>query len=79
MQPAASYLPVDLARGTAAMFTDTGSGGTYARLAESGNEPVTFVVDLRCRAPHPEEVKRFGKTHRSSKCPFREVWIMIAW
>lgn len=55
VQVATSYLPTHLARGTAIMHTDTGEGGIYARLGETGHAPVMFVEELRCRMPHPTE------------------------
>lgn len=58
VQLATSYLPVELARGTAIMHTDTGPGGIYARLAESGHAPATFTEYLRARMPLPAETKR---------------------
>ncbi|GGM52960.1 GntR family transcriptional regulator [Dactylosporangium sucinum] len=58
VQLATSYLPVDIARGTQIMHTDTGPGGTYARLAEIGHRPVRFTEYLRARMPSPEETDR---------------------
>jgi GntR family transcriptional regulator len=58
VQLATSYLPVDLARGTAIMHTDTGPGGIYARLGELGHAPATFTEFLRARMPVPAEVGR---------------------
>src|SRR5690606_20874411 len=57
VQLATSYLPVDLARGSAIMHTDTGPGGIYARLADQGHAPVAFVEELRCRMPNPDETE----------------------
>lgn len=58
VQIATSYLPTDLARGTAIMHTDSGPGGIYARLAENGHAPVQFTEYLRARMPLPEETRR---------------------
>jgi GntR family transcriptional regulator len=58
VQLATSYLPADLARGTAIMHTNPGSGGIYARLTELGHAPVTFFEELRCRMPLPQETDR---------------------
>lgn len=58
VQLATSYLPVDLARGTRIMHTDTGPGGIYARLAESGHAPESFTEYLQARMPRPDEVER---------------------
>lgn len=60
VQLATSYLPVDLARGTQIMHTDTGPGGTYARLGELGHPPATFTEFLRARMPAPDEVERLN-------------------
>lgn len=58
VQLATSYLPTALARGTAIMHTDSGPGGIYARLAETGHEPTAFTEHLRVRMPLPVEVER---------------------
>lgn len=58
VQLATSYLPTDVARGTAIMHTDTGPGGIYARLAEADHEPVGFTEHLRARMPVPAETER---------------------
>lgn len=58
VQLATSYIPTDLARGTAIMHTDTGPGGMYARLAETGHAPDHFVEYLRARMPLPDETRR---------------------
>lgn len=55
VQLATSYYPVDIVRGTAITYTDTGPGGAYARLAEIGFEPVRFTESVTARAPHPDE------------------------
>lgn len=57
VQLATSYLPVEIARGTAIMHTDTGPGGSYARLAELGHAPVRFTEFVRARTPSPGEVE----------------------
>lgn len=58
VQLAVSYHPVEIARGTQIMHTDTGPGGTYARLAEMGHEPVRFTEYLRARMPTSDERRR---------------------
>jgi GntR family transcriptional regulator len=58
VQLATSYLPVEIARGTQIMHTNTGPGGTYARLAELGYQPVYFTEFVRARMPLPEESQR---------------------
>lgn len=60
VQLATSYLPVDLVRGTAITYTDSGPGGIYARLAETGHGPVMFREELKCRMPDPDEVKQLN-------------------
>ncbi|MFF7601224.1 GntR family transcriptional regulator [Streptomyces mirabilis] len=55
VQTATSYLPADLVRDTAIAQPDTGPGGSYARLAELGAEPVRFAEELRARMPSDEE------------------------
>lgn len=58
VQLATSWLPIDIARGTRIMHTDTGPGGTYARLAELGHTPARFTEELRARMPTAEETDR---------------------
>lgn len=58
VQLATSYLPPDLARGTAIMHTNPGPGGIYARLADAGHSPQTFTEYVRGRMPVPDERKR---------------------
>ena len=60
VQLATSYLPTDIANGTPIMHTDTGPGGTYARLAELGHAPASFAEELRARMPLPDESARLG-------------------
>lgn len=55
VQLSTSYLPLDLARGTAIAYTDTGPGGIYARLAELGHRPGHFTERVSARAPYPDE------------------------
>jgi len=51
-----SLIPEDLARGTAITRVDTGPGGIYARLAESGHGPARFREEVRCRMPRADEM-----------------------
>src|SRR5690606_8902938 len=53
---ATSYLPLSLQAGSAISREDTGPGGTSARLAELGHEPVHFREEIRSRMPSPDEV-----------------------
>lgn len=55
VQLATSYYVLEIVRGTPITYTDTGPGGSYARLAELGYEPVSFVETVVARAPHPDE------------------------
>lgn len=55
VQTATSYFPAELVRGTAITEPDTGPGGSYARLAELGAEPVNFTEELRARMPSEDE------------------------
>ncbi|MFG2298473.1 GntR family transcriptional regulator [Streptomyces sp. NPDC048603] len=50
-----SYLPDELVAGTAITHTDTGPGGTFARLAELDAEPTRCREELRVRKPSPDE------------------------
>ncbi|GGX18473.1 GntR family transcriptional regulator [Streptomyces malachitofuscus] len=55
-----SYLPLPLAAGSAITQEDTGPGGTYARLAELGCEPVRFREEIRSRMPSPDELTQLS-------------------
>jgi GntR family transcriptional regulator len=46
---ARSYVPLDLAAGTAIVGVDTGPGGTYARLAEVGHAPTRFRENVTAK------------------------------
>jgi GntR family transcriptional regulator len=46
-----AYYPVDLARGTAIAYHDTGDGGIYERLAERGARPDHFQERVVARTP----------------------------
>ncbi|MFC3997813.1 GntR family transcriptional regulator [Nocardiopsis sediminis] len=70
MQLATSYLPADLAAGTAIGEADTGPGGIYARLAELGQAPAHFTEEIRVRMPTPTEVDRL---HLSAGTPVLDV------
>lgn len=54
---ATSYLPMELAEGTAIAEEETGPGGIYARLEELGHELVEFTEEVSARMPHPEEAR----------------------
>lgn len=55
VQLATSYYRLEMVRDTAIALTDTGPGGSYARLAERGFAPARFVERVIDRAPHPDE------------------------
>ncbi|MFF9017258.1 GntR family transcriptional regulator [Streptomyces sp. NPDC014870] len=55
-----SYLPAALAQDTPIATPDTGPGGTYARLAELGHQPVHFREEIRCRMPTADESERLA-------------------
>lgn len=55
VQLATSYYAADVVRATRIAQTDTGPGGSYARLAELGHAPVRFSETVISRAPYPEE------------------------
>ncbi len=52
---AVSYIPADLAHGTAIVDRDTGPGGLYARLEERGIRLDRFREEVSARMPTPEE------------------------
>ncbi len=55
VQLATSYLPHELAAGTAMAQDDPGPGGIYSRLAEAGHAPARFSESVRVRLPEPDE------------------------
>ncbi|GAA4544184.1 GntR family transcriptional regulator [Amycolatopsis samaneae] len=55
VQLAVSRLPRELTRGTAIEEVDTGAGGAYARLEESGHRLGSFVEHVGARMPTPDE------------------------
>ena len=55
LQLAVSYLPLDIANGTALTEADTGPGGTYSRLADLGHAPATLTESVRVRPPDDDE------------------------
>lgn len=57
VQVATSYLPLDIAEGTALEQKDTGPGGSYSRLADLGHAPAEFTELVRVRAPEAEEAQ----------------------
>jgi GntR family transcriptional regulator len=55
VQLATSYVPWSIAEGTQLEQIDTGSGGTYSRLAELGHAPARFTETIALRPPTSEE------------------------
>ncbi|MEN3225171.1 MULTISPECIES: GntR family transcriptional regulator [Mycolicibacterium] len=55
IETAVSYIPVAFAAGTAIEQTDTGPGGIYARLEESGHVLARFTEEVGARMPTPDE------------------------
>lgn len=54
---AVSHVPHDLAEGTRITQVDTGPGGIYARLADTGHGPARFREEVRCRMPLATEAR----------------------
>ncbi|MGH3937556.1 MAG: GntR family transcriptional regulator [Pseudonocardiaceae bacterium] len=55
VETAISYIPADLARGTAITEQDSGPGGIYARLEERGHILDRFREEVGARMPTPDE------------------------
>lgn len=55
VETAISYIPADLAHGTAIVEHDTGPGGIYARLEDAGHTLDHFVEEVAARMPTPDE------------------------
>jgi GntR family transcriptional regulator len=60
VQLATSYLPADIAAGTAIERADTGAGGIYARLEELGHRLTHFEEAVSARPSRPEEASALG-------------------
>ncbi len=58
VQHSTSYLPAEIAVGTAIAEVNTGDGGAYARLAELGFEPIRFRERVRVRMPSADEAQQ---------------------
>ena len=56
VQLAVSRLPRDLTRGTRIEQADTGAGGIYARLEESGHKIDRYLETVTTRMPTPKEM-----------------------
>jgi len=57
LQLATSYLPADVARGTVLERPDTGPGGIYDRLEETGHGPLRWSESLGARMPLHHEAR----------------------
>jgi GntR family transcriptional regulator len=57
MELAISYIPWELAEGTAMVEANTGPGGVYARLEERGHELKRFSEEVAARMPTSDEVR----------------------
>ncbi|MBX6389794.1 MAG: GntR family transcriptional regulator [Frankia sp.] len=55
METATSYVPWEIAEGTAMTETDTGPGGLYARIEERGHRLGRFTEEVTARMPTDEE------------------------
>jgi GntR family transcriptional regulator len=62
VQLATSWLPLDIAKGTAIEQVDTGRGGTYSRLAELGHTITQFAeaISVSLPADHEADFLRLG-------------------
>jgi GntR family transcriptional regulator len=54
---ATSYIPSDIAKGTAIAEPNSGPGGIYARLEELGHRLDHYDEEIRARMPHPDEAR----------------------
>lgn len=55
VQLADSYYLPEMVHSSSIVYTNTGPGGVYARLAELGHAPIRFTERLRARMPYPAE------------------------
>jgi GntR family transcriptional regulator len=55
IETAVSYIPLDMAQGTKIEEPDTGPGGIYARLEETGHVLDRFTEEVGARMPTPDE------------------------
>jgi GntR family transcriptional regulator len=58
VETAVSYIPIDLADGTPIAEADTGPGGIYARLEETGHVLDRFIEEVSARMPTADERRR---------------------
>ena len=57
MELATSYIPWELAEGTAIADANTGPGGIYARLEERGHQLKRFSEEVAARMPSSDEIR----------------------
>lgn len=57
VETATSYIPADIARGTAIANSNPGPGGIYARLEELGHTLDRFTEEVHARMPTVEETR----------------------
>jgi GntR family transcriptional regulator len=57
VETAVSYIPADLADGTLITEPNSGPGGIYARLEESGHVLGRFTEEVSARMPTPDEAR----------------------
>lgn len=57
VEQAVSYIPADVAAGTAIESLNPGPGGIYARIEESGHQLSHFIEEVSARMPSPDERK----------------------
>jgi GntR family transcriptional regulator len=62
LQIATSYIPVDIAAGTAIEQEDTGPGGIISRFAELGYKQVRITERITARPPTAEEISYLAMT-----------------
>jgi GntR family transcriptional regulator len=60
VQLATSWIPAELAHGTPIMTADTGPGGLYSRLADTGHGPARFTETVLVRVPLDDEAAALG-------------------
>lgn len=70
---AVSYVPADLAKGTAIEQRNTGPGGIYARIEDTGHRLGEFVEEVSARMPSAEERRRLRLTEGTPVLTVRRV------
>ncbi|GAB3959381.1 GntR family transcriptional regulator [Actinoallomurus acanthiterrae] len=57
IETATSYIPADIAHGTAITQVNPGPGGIYGRIEELGHTLERFTEEVSARMPTPEEIR----------------------